>query len=55
MKLDSDIHLAFDGYARDLVSSRATVTAKLAGVEGITAKQALQAAGLLQEVVVDHD
>ena len=52
MKLDSDIHLAFDGYARDLVS-RATVTAKLAGVEGITAKQALQAAGLLQEVEDD--
>ena len=47
-RLDAPIKLRFDGYPRDMVS-RATVFAKIAGVEGMTPRQALQIAGLLEE------
>ena len=48
-RLDAPIKLRFDGYPRDMVS-RATVFAKIAGVEGMTPRQALQIAGLLEDL-----
>lgn len=45
-RLETEINLTFDPYARDQVS-RASVASKLAGIEGMTAETALQIAGLM--------
>ena len=47
-RLETDIKLVFDPYARDQVS-RAQVASKLASIEGMTAETALQIAGLMSE------
>ena len=44
-RLETDIKLVFDPYARDQVS-RAQVAARLATIEGVTADRALRIAGL---------
>ena len=46
-KLGAKVRLNFDGYPRDMVS-RAQVFSKLAANEGITARQALVIAGLVE-------
>ena len=53
-KLEARVRFRFDGYPRDMVS-RATVTAKLAGVEGMSRRQAARyrPPGLLQEDIDD--
>ena len=45
-RLETDIKIVFDPYARDQVS-RATVATKLAAIEGMSAEMALQIAGLM--------
>ena len=47
-KLETPVKLAFDGYPKDMVS-RAQVFAKIAAHESITAHQALEIAGLLDD------
>ena len=47
-RLETEINLVFDPYARDQVS-RAQVAAKLAGIEGMTATTALEIAGLMSD------
>ena len=45
-RLETDIKLVFDPYARDQVS-RAQVASKLAAIDGMTAETALQIAGIM--------
>ena len=46
-RLEADVRLRFDSYAKDQVS-RSTVFAKLMGAEGMTIDKALAIAGLLE-------
>ena len=53
-RLGAEIRFRFDGYPRDMVS-RATVFAKIAAVEGMTPRQALHLAGLLEDLEGEDD